>query len=149
MVPRVGAEESWTWAERRLHAIGQHAAAHREAREAETRQAREQIAEFVRHATELGLAVVELHARPYSGRTKYRTGLRGWYVHHNLSLAVGPGGEYYRLLVPATLRARFLGVNVSAADPPLVVGEGGRDGESIPLRTLLRRRLEAGDNWPS
>jgi hypothetical protein len=28
-----------------------------------------------------------------------------------------------------------------------VAGVGGRDGESMPLRDLLRLRLEAGSDW--
>jgi hypothetical protein len=52
------------------------------------------------------------------------------------------------LTVPASLRARVTGVVVQPQDPRLIVGEGGRDGESMPLAALLRQRLDAGDDWP-
>jgi hypothetical protein len=60
---------------------------------------------------------------------------------------VGEDGSFYILSVPGGLRARFTGVTVPPSDPPLVVGAGGRDGESIPLPDLLRLRLDAGDDW--
>jgi hypothetical protein len=52
------------------------------------------------------------------------------------------------LNVPATFSARWRGVEVAASDPPLVVGRGGRDGESIDLPQLLAQRLEAGADFP-
>ena len=36
---------------------------------------------------------------------------------------------------------------MTPSDPPLAVGVGARDGESMPLKELLRLRLEAGDEW--
>ncbi|MBT8225420.1 MAG: hypothetical protein KJO75_07955 [Dactylosporangium sp.] len=144
----MGEEESWTWSERRRHAIERHAAAHAQQRAAEVEQARALVAEFVRDAGYLGLAVVRLVASPYNGKAKYYTRLRGWYVHPNRSLAVATDGLFYRLIVPASFRARLLGVTPEPDDPPLIVGAGGRDGESIPLRDLLRRRLGAADIWP-
>jgi hypothetical protein len=130
-----------SWRERRDHAFARHAAADRRRREAEAGQARELIAEFLREARERGLPAGPLTARAYNGRSRYRTGLRGWYLRADRSLAVGIDGELYLLTVPASLRARFTGATVQPQQPRLVVGEGGRDGESIPLRTLLRNRL--------
>jgi len=46
------------------------------------------------------------------------------------------------LTVLGSLAARFNGVDVAPATPRLVLGEGGRDGERIPLRTVLDRLLE-------
>jgi len=40
--------------------------------------------------------------------------------------------------------ARLRGVTVEPQDPPLQVGRGARDGESIDLDALLARRLDAG-----
>ena len=31
---------------------------------------------------------------------------------------------------------------------PLVIGAGGRDGQSVPLRAALDGRLAAGNDWP-
>jgi hypothetical protein len=39
-------------------------------------------------------------------------------------------------------------VTIEPQDPRLIVGEGARDGESVPLKTLLQMRLDAGDKWP-
>ena len=89
-----------------------------------------------------GLPDEPLRARSYGGKV-YRTRLRGWYVHPNRSLAVGVDGRFYHLLVPSSARAWLTGVTVSPQDPRLIVGEGARDGESIPLATLLQRRLGA------
>jgi hypothetical protein len=63
-------------------------------------------------------------------------------------IAVGTDGGYYVLSVPASLRARITGVTIEPQDPRLIVGEGARDGESVPLKTLLQMRLDAGDKWP-
>jgi len=84
-------------------------------------------------------------ARSYSSNARYRTGLTGWYVRTDESLAVGEDGEYYVLRVPSELWGRVVGVRVSPQDPPLVVGVGARDGESRALRDLLGDRLERGD----
>ena len=140
--------EPQTWAQRRRYAIDRHAEADRERRAVETAQARRLVAEFAEDATELGLAVRALVATGRRGRGRYRTGRYGWYVHPNHTLAVDADGGFYRLVVPDALLALVRGVVVTPEDPPLVVGAGARDGESIPLRALLRRRLEAADNWP-
>jgi hypothetical protein len=144
----VDGDQPLTWAERRRYAIDQHAAADRARRAVEVAQARRLVAEFASDATELGLALTPLFAGSFGGRGRYRTRLHGWYIHPNLSLAVGPDGAFYRLVVAGTLRALLLGVVIEPEDPPLVVGAGARDGESIGLRALLRRRLEAADEWP-
>jgi hypothetical protein len=130
-----------SWDERRRHAIASHAAERERRRAAEAGQARDLLADFVRTATARGLAPAPLVARSYDGRTSYRTGLRGWYLTPDRTVAVGTDGGYYVLSVPASLRARFTGATIEPSEPRLVVGEGGRDGESIPLAALLRRLL--------
>lgn len=129
--------------EQRAAAAAEHAAAQERRRAAETAQARRLVTEFVREARGRGLPLVPLMARPYSGRGTYKTGLRGWYIRRDRSLAVGEDGSFYVLSVPASLLARVRGVDVPPADPPLIAGVGGRDGESMPLEELLRRRLDA------
>ena len=64
------------------------------------------------------------------------------------SVAIGTDGGYYVLSVPASLRAQFTGVAIEPQDPRLIVGEGARDGESMPLKTMLQMRLDAGNDWP-
>jgi hypothetical protein len=129
------------WRERRLRAANAHAAAHEQRRAAESEQARGLIAEFIRAAAAQGVAPEPLRARPYGGRGRYRTNLQGWYLMPDQSIAVGTDGEFYLLSVAPSLLARFTGTRVQPQPPRLVVGEGGRDGESIPLQTLLQRRL--------
>jgi hypothetical protein len=141
-------DERTAWREQRLLAVSAHAAADARRKAAEIEQARELIAQFVRQARERGLRLTSLTAAAHNGRTRYRTGLRGWYVRPDRSIAVSGDGGFYVLSVPVTLRARFTGVSLQPQDPRLVIGEGGRDGESIPLQVLLRRRLDAGDDWP-
>jgi hypothetical protein len=136
------------WAEARRRAVEGHAAAAERRKADEAAAGREMIASFVRAAEERALPATRLTARSYQGGARYRTALRGWYLKADRSLAVGTDGELYLLTVPASLRARLTGAHVAPHQPRLVVGEGGRDGESIPLRTLLDRRLAAGPEWP-
>lgn len=136
------------WAAQRRRSIEVHQAAQRARRDGETARARELVTRFTRQATERGLRPVPLAATAYSGRGSYRTGLRGWYLKPDRSLAIGTDGEFYILSVPASLAARLRGARLTPSEPPLQVGEGARDGESIPLADLLELRLGAGDDWP-
>lgn len=128
------------WREKRARTINAHAAAHQRDRAVETAMARQVVAQFVNEASARGLPAAPLRAR--AGRSTYRTRLRGWYLTRDV--AVGEDGELYLLTVPASLRARIAGAELVPHQPGLIVGEGGRDGESIPLRTLVQRRLAAG-----
>lgn len=141
----MGTDNQAAWHEQRRLAVTVHAAAQERRKAADTAQARQLIADFVRHAHERGLPAVPLTARAYHGRTRYRTRLSGWYLKADRSMAVGEDGEFYLLSVPGSLRARFTAVAVAPHDPPLVIGAGGRDGESIPLRALLQGRLDRGN----
>jgi hypothetical protein len=131
-----------TWAEQRRRAIEAHAAARESAREAESARARELLAGFVREAQARGIAAEALTAAPYGGGGgRLRTGLTGWYLRADRTVAVGTDGEFYTLSAPGGLRARLTGVTVPPSAPRMIVGEGGRDGDSMPLAELLRRRL--------
>jgi hypothetical protein len=141
-------DEQDTWRERRGDAAAEHAAFLDRRRAAEEEQARGQLDEFVRAALDRGLRTSTLRARAYNGRATYRTGLTGWYLKRNGSLGVGTDGRFYVLSAPTSLRARLSGTTLAPSDPPLVVGVGGRDGESMPLAELLQLRLDAGDDWP-
>lgn len=132
------------WRSQRDRAVAAHAEALAAKQAAETAQARQLVAEFVRAAREQGLPTVALRALPYDGGGGYRTGLRGWYIHPDHSVAVGEDGQYYVLGVPPSVKARLTGVSVVPSDPPLIVGEGARDGASAPLGHLLSRALSGG-----
>lgn len=128
-----------SWQRRRRDAVTSLAAADDRRRARETAQARALLAEFVAERRAAGIAPIPLRARVPGRRTTYRTGLTGWYLRTNRSLAVGADGSFYILDVPPSLVARVRGVTVEPSDPPLVVGRGARDGEAIELAELLRR----------
>lgn len=114
-----------------------------DARASEARAAQELIDGFVAEANRRGLAPVELRAQLFGGGLA-RTGVRGWYLKNNESVAIGTDGGYYILAVPGGLRERLFGTTVAPSPPPLVVSRGGRDGESGDLTDFLARRLAAG-----
>jgi hypothetical protein len=128
-------------AERRERAE-EHRRAERGRREEQSKKAQVLIDEFVAHATASGIATEELTARPWSGRGRYRTGVVGWYLRRDRSVGVGADGSFYALNVPPVRFGRWRTVPVEAVPPPLQVGEGARDGESIPLAQLLELRLQ-------
>jgi hypothetical protein len=131
------------WLEQRRRAVEAHDRAQRERRAREAERTAELIKAFVADAAARGIAPIELTAPAHRGRVRYRTGLRGWYLDRHDRLAVDTEGRFYVLTTPNSLRARFTGATVEPRPAPLVVGEGGRDGDSIPLRDLLKRRLDA------
>ncbi|WP_199736948.1 MULTISPECIES: hypothetical protein [Micromonospora] len=142
-----GENDGAGWRERQAHAVRAHAAADARQRAAEEAEAAALVRRFAAEATRRGLRTERLRAAAYDGRSRYRTHLTGWYLDRARSRAVDPEGRFYLLTVPASLRLRLFGARPEPSAPPLVVGRGGRDGESLPLATLLSLRLEAGDDW--
>jgi len=110
---------------------------------ADSRQAQKLIDEFVAAANQKGIAPAPLRATLYTGQS-VKTDKVGWYLRKNKSLAIGEDGSYYVLTVPGGLRERLSGVKLKRTPPPLIVGKGGRDGESGDLADFLKWRLEAG-----
>ena len=76
--------------------------------------------------------------------SRVKTDKRGWYLRKNQSVAVGEDGGYYILTVPGGLKERLRGVQLRPSPPPLIVGKGGRDGETGDLAEFLARRLGQG-----
>jgi hypothetical protein len=142
-------EHADDWQQRRRDAALEHAATLERRRAAETAAARRLVEDFVAEARSRGLRTRSLLARSHDGRARYRTGLTGWYLKLNGSLAVSEQGDFYIMSAGSSLRARITGTTLTPADPPLAVGVGARDGESMPLQELLTLRLEAGDDWPA
>lgn len=142
-------DEAAAWRQQRRAAADEQLAAIERRKTAESETAAALLRDFVTAARDRELPVVRLRARSYSGGASYRTQLEGWYLKRNQSVAVGVDGNFYILSAPTSLTARLTGVKVPPSAPPLVVGAGGRDGESIPLETLLNLRLDAGDDWPA
>jgi hypothetical protein len=110
---------------------------------AESVKAQALIDQFVKDAKARGLTPGPIRATLYTGQS-VKTDKIGWYLRKNESLAVGEDGAYYVLTVPGGLRERLSGVKLKPSAPPLIVGKGGRDGESGDIAEFLRWRLEAG-----
>ena len=106
----------------------------------ESRQAQAMIDAFVAEASESGPPPVPLQAQTLAGR-HLRTSLHGWYLRNDHSAAVGVDGCYYFLRLPDDWRAVLRGARPSPGPPPLVLGKGGKDGESIDLADALKRAL--------
>ena len=132
-----------SWREERREAAAAHAAALERKKAAETAQARELLIHFVHKMQTLGIEPEQLRAQVVGSTTSYRTDVTGWYLRRNRSLAVDADANFYILGVPASLTARVTGVHITPSDPPLVVGQGARYGESLPLQQLLQLRLES------
>jgi hypothetical protein len=122
-----------------------HVAAQRRREEEESAKAQVLIDRFVAQAARADLATEELTARPWSGRGRYRTGVVGWYLRRDRSVGVGTDGSFYSLVVPPARFGRWRTVAVAPTPPPLQVGKGARDGESVALDALLQERLR----WPA
>jgi hypothetical protein len=132
-----------SWREERRQAAAEHAAALERRKASETAQARELLVDFIATLKERGVEPEPLRAQVVGSNASYRTNLIGWYLRRNRSLAVDVDGNFYILGVQASLKARVAGVHVLPSDPPIIVGQGARDGESMPLAELLRLRLES------
>jgi hypothetical protein len=141
------AADGEAWRASRREAFEVHAQAQRRAEAAESERARPVVAQFVRRAREQGLTPGPLRAKAYSGSATYRTGLVGWYLQPTGTLAITDDGGFYVLLAAPGLMARLRGIEILPSPPPLAVGRGARDGESMSLQELLERRLAAGDDF--
>lgn len=142
--PADGAATAWR-ADRR-EAAAHHAAALARTQARETARARELLADFIARAEAAGLPPQPLLARSRTGHgRRYRTGLTGWYLRENGSVGVTPTGDFYVLSTDVTALSRFRGVRLVPADPPLVLGKGGRDGESLDLADAIEFTLASPD----
>lgn len=133
------------WRERRREAAAAQGAALEQRKAGEIAKARVLLTAFIQEMHERGIEPQPLRAPVVGSGTSYRTPITGWYLRRNRSLGVDAEGNFYVLGTPASLKARLFGVQVLPSDPPLVVGLGARDGESLPLEQLLRMRLDEAD----
>lgn len=132
------------WRENRLETAAAHRAALEQRKAAESAQASVMLKDFVSEAQARGLQPEAIMARSYSGRSTFKTNLVGWYLRTNESAAVDTDGNFYLLSVESSLKARFQGVTVQPSPPPLILGYGGRDGESMDLKKALSMILDKG-----
>ena len=66
----------------------------------------------------------------------------GWYLRTNHSVGIDTEGNYYSLTVPGGWMERLRGVKLEPTLAPLVIGRGGRDGETGDLKEFLAWALE-------
>lgn len=128
----------------RTAAAAEHARALAERQRQEADQARGLIAEFLERARVTGPAPAPLVATDPDGRRRYRTPLRGWYLRRDQRVGIDTDGQFYVLVQPGGLAALVTGIRPTPSDPPLVIGAGGRDGESVDLADALARVLAGG-----
>ncbi|GAA1868337.1 hypothetical protein [Myceligenerans crystallogenes] len=130
-----------SWAEQRTEAARLQAERLRERQDVEHARAEAMLARFARAAREAGLATEPLVVVGYGGRGRARTPLRGWYLRTDRTAAVSDDGAFYVLTAPLSLLDRVRGVHPEPRRPPLVLGAGGKDGDSIELAAALDRLL--------
>ncbi len=99
------------------------------------------LEDFAARAAAAGLHAEPLHARDLSGRGSYRTDVTGWYLRRDRSAAVDEQGRFYLLHTSGGLLGRLRGVHLEPSPAPLVLGRGGRDGDSVDLVEALDRLL--------
>lgn len=129
------------WARQRTEAAHVQAERLRARQDAEHARADAMLREFVRAAAARGLEPAPLQVKGYGGRGAARTPLRGWYLRQDRSAGVSTDGDFYVLTAPLTLVDRVRGVRPTPQRPPLVLGAGGKDGESVDLAVALERLL--------
>ena len=100
-----------------------------------------QVDEFVATAKSRGLTPEPLRAQLMDG-TRVKSDQVGWYLNTARTLAIAPDGRFFQLLTTGGRLARFTGVKLSPSPPPLVIGRGGRDGETGDLKDFLARALD-------
>ena len=110
------------------------------AAQSEAAAAQVQLDAFVGRLRELGIAPEPLQATLLNG-SRVRTDQTGWYLNRARTLAVAPDGTYYQLVTTGSAMARFTGVKLASSPPTLVIGRGGRDGETGDLADFLARAL--------
>lgn len=108
------------------------------AAQAEARAAQEQLDAFVARLRELGITPEPLQATLLNG-SRVKTDTAGWYLNKARTLAVADDGTYYQLVTTGSALARFTGVKLQPSAPTLVIGRGGRDGETGDLADFLAR----------
>lgn len=134
-------DDQTSWREQRREAAAAQAEALDRRRAAESQQARALLTGFIEKLRVAGVEPQLLRAPVVGSGTSYRTGITGWYLRRNKALGVDTDGNFYILGTQPSLKSRLLGVQVIPSDPPLIIGQGARDGESLPLKQLLQNRL--------
>ncbi|TNC17369.1 hypothetical protein FHE66_10880 [Georgenia sp. 311] len=140
------------WARQRREAAEAHADMLERRRQAEHDHAARLLREFAAVARDR-LPAERLHVRGYGGKGSARSDVTGWYLRADRAAGMSTDGEFYVLTAPLGLRDRLTGVTLRPTPPPLVLGAGGKDGESLDLPVALERLLpgwrDAQDTAPN
>jgi hypothetical protein len=129
------------WATERAEAVRVQAERLQARQDAEHTRAEAMLREFAAAARTAGLDPEPLQVQGYGGRGTARTPLRGWYLRVDRTLGVSTDGDFYVLTAPIGLLDRLRGTRPEPRRPPLTLGAGGKDGESLSLAEALERLL--------
>jgi hypothetical protein len=135
-------DDQSSWREQRREAAAAQAEALDRRKAAETERARALLTDFIQKLQAAGVEPQPLRAPVVGSGTSYKTGLTGWYLRRNKSLGIDTDGNFYILGAQPSLKSLLFGVQVLPSDPPIIIGQGARDGESLPLKELLQHHLE-------
>lgn len=134
------------WAQERSAAAEEHLSRLRARQESDRKRAAALLTRFAAAARAAGLTPERLRVRGYSPTRSARTPLLGWYLRSDRKAALDVDGRFYLLSAPLTLLDSLRGVTPAPSAPPLVLGAGGRDGDSVELRVALDRLLPGWDD---
>ncbi|PFG40713.1 hypothetical protein ATJ97_3246 [Georgenia soli] len=129
------------WAQRRRDAAVERAELLARRRRGEADRAAAMLRTFAAAARRAGLPPRPLRVQGYGGRGTARTDLTGWYLRGDRTAAVGTDGHFYVLTARLSVLDRLRGTTAAPQEPPLVLGAGGKDGDSVDLSTALTRLL--------
>lgn len=133
------------WAAQRTEAARIHAERLQQRRDAEHDRAEALLARFVAAAHQQNLPTQPLRVQGYGGKSSARTPLHGWYLRRNATAGVSTDGQFYILTAPLSVLDRLRGLHPPPSRPPMVLGAGGKDGESLDLTEALERLLPGWD----
>lgn len=133
-----------SWSNDRKAAADAHAKALARREAGESARARAMLRDFVARARAQGIEAEQLVVQGYGGKGRARSQVKGWYLRMDRSVGVGEDGEFYVLTAPLSVVDRIRGVTVTPREPPLVIGRGSGDGDSIDLADAINRVLAPG-----
>lgn len=132
--------DSADWAAQRTEAAAEQERRLHARKAVEHDKARAILDAFVQMAKER-LPVERLVVQGYGGRGSARSDVEGWYLRLDRTIGVGTDGSFYVLTAPLGVLDRVRGVQLEPTPPPLIIGAGGKDGDSIELVAALERLL--------
>jgi len=131
-----------SWVAQRTHAAAIQASRLAARQDAEHTRAEALLAKFLPIVTAHGPAPVDLMVQGYGGVGLAPTHLKGWYLRNNRTCALGTDGKFYVLIAPLSrFHPKWRKIKIAPSRPPLIIGEGGKDGDTIELSESLERIL--------